>query len=499
MGLFRSKADIAEIQRLTDEVSHLNDDIKKIKDENERLSSDNASLRKDLSNFDGYTYLDAKRLVEDIQNKQVQEQHNLENLQEQYRQTESQLAALTEESNNVQKKIVSETNRLKRERELYRAMHHSLSAYSMYEPVKFNNYISSIDLDESELFAPSVTVKLHSMDIRSLKSAYRENEKLITKTMESYAKRYTTKANKTIYQLMVIALRSELQNIMTDLKFNKLDDGIGKVKAVTQKYLKLAGEGNQSIAGTLQKFIGEIEYLFINAVKIEYNYYVKKQQAKEEQAAIREQIRQEAAERKALEIERKRIDAEEQKYQLEIAKLTEQLETASDEEKNKIEFRLQELHAGLSSVIVKKDEIAVLAKGKAGTVYIISNYGSFGEDVFKIGMTRRLDPQDRVNELGDASVPFRFDVHSFIFSDDAVGLESALHNRLNDRRINKVNMRKEFFHVTLDELEELVYEIDPTAEFKRTAAAEEYRQSLSTNELYTTEIEYNDDDEDEDF
>lgn len=84
------------------------------------------------------------------------------------------------------------------------------------------------------------------------------------------------------------------------------------------------------------------------------------------------------------------------------------------------------------------------SNGKAGNVYIISNLGSFGEDVFKIGMTRRMNPQDRVDELGSASVPFKFDVHSFIFSDDAVALENKMHTMLNDKRVNKVNMRKEF-------------------------------------------------------
>ena len=101
-------------------------------------------------------------------------------------------------------------------------------------------------------------------------------------------------------------------------------------------------------------------------------------------------------------------------------------------------------------------------------------------------MTRRLNPQDRVNELGDASVPFKFDVHSFIFSDDAVGLENKLHSILNDKRVNKVNLRKEFFYTSIDELENLVAEIEPTAEFNRTMLAEEFRQSQSTNENYTS-------------
>ena len=144
------------------------------------------------------------------------------------------------------------------------------------------------------------------------------------------------------------------------------------------------------------------------------------------------------------------------------------------------------LQSQLADVIVKKEEISNLANGKAGNVYVISNLGSFGENIFKVGMTRRLDPQDRVNELGDASVPFKFDVHSFIFSEDAVGLEKKLHTILNEKRVNKVNMRKEFFYTTVDELEELVTNIEPTAEFNKTMLAEEFRQSQSSTENYSS-------------
>ena len=267
---------------------------------------------------------------------------------------------------------------------------------------------------------------------------------------------------------------------------------------MTAKYLEIAGDGNQSVAKTLTKFIGEIEYLFLNAVKIEYNYYVKKEQARQEQQAIREQMRQEAAERKALEQERKRVEKEEQKYKQEIDRITAQLQSAADSEIEKLKSQILSLQSSLSDVVLKKDEITSLQNGKAGNVYIISNLGSFGENVFKIGMTRRLDPQDRIDELGSASVPFKFDVHSFIFSEDAVDLENKLHERLNKSRVNKVNLRKEFFYSSIDELEQIVNEIDPTAEFTRTMAAEEFRESQSSDENYDTSYTPSSDDEDED-
>ena len=297
---------------------------------------------------------------------------------------------------------------------------------------------------------------------------------------------------------MVIALRAELQNILYDLKYEKLEQAIENVKIVTAKYLKIAGEGNQNIVGTLTKFIGEIEYLFIDAVKIEYNYYVKKEQARQEQLAIKQQMREEAEERRLLEQQRKKIEQEETQYQSEIDKANEALSIATDDKQiEDLKRKILELQGQLSDVAIKKEEIANLQNGKAGNVYVISNLGSFGENIFKIGMTRRLNPQDRVDELGSASVPFRFDVHSFIFSDDAVSLENKLHTILNEKRVNKVNLRKEFFYATLEELESLVTELDPTAEFNKTMIAEEFRQSQSTDTPYTNDYvaSYTDDDD----
>jgi hypothetical protein len=117
---------------------------------------------------------------------------------------------------------------------------------------------------------------------------------------------------------------------------------------------------------------------------------------------------------------------------------------------------------------------------KVGHIYIISNVGSFGEDVYKIGMTRRLEPLDRVRELGDASVPFQFDVHAIIYSENAPQLEYELHRKFGDRRLNRKNNKKEFFHVTLDEIETFVKQhANAEIEFTRIAEAREYRETLT--------------------
>ena len=214
------------------------------------------------------------------------------------------------------------------------------------------------EVESAEDYAPTVTLKLHCMDLKELKKAFNENNRLITKTLEKYQSRYTTKANAAIYELMVIALRSELQNILYNLKYDKLEKSIEDIKTITQKYLSIASNGNQSIAPTLVKFIGEIEHLFIEAAKIEYEYYIQKEKQKEEQAMLREQMRQDAEDRRILEQQKKQVEKEEEKYKNEIAKVEELLSSTTDDAKLKqLQDKIAELQLQLHSVEHKKEEI----------------------------------------------------------------------------------------------------------------------------------------------
>ena len=140
---------------------------------------------------------------------------------------------------------------------------------------------------------------------------------------------------------------------------------------------------------------------------------------------------------------------------------------------HELEEKIKELEKEQTSVAERE------ANAKAGYVYVISNIGSFGKDIYKIGMTRRLEPMDRINELSSASVPFAFDVHAMIFSTDAPELESKLHQIFDKNRVNRINTRKEFFHVSLDKIEEAVKDnFDNTVEFTRIPAAKEYNESM---------------------
>lgn len=335
-------------------------------------------------------------------------------------------------------------------------------------------------ISEGHLLETISDLHLHSEDSKELRKLSTATKKEVTNILKKYEKNYTNVANQTIYSLMIIGLQAEIKILMYNLTFNSLSDSKNKLEEIIHKYLVIAGDGNQTILPTVTKFLLEIQPIYSELLDIEYKYYIYREREKEEQRLLKEQMKQEAAERKAIEQERKKLEIEEGKYKTEIEKNSKILENETDVDKiNQLQFRIQELQSQLASVEDKKEEITQLALGKAGYVYIISNIGSFGEGVFKIGMTRRLEPQQRIDELGSASVPFKFDVHAFIFSDDAVSLESKLHQILSNERVNKVNYRKEFFKVDMNKIETIVEDIDPTASFNKTILAQEYRQSIA--------------------
>lgn len=200
----------------------------------------------------------------------------------------------------------------------------------------------------------------------------------------------------------------------------------------------------------------------------EYREQIKKE--KEERA---EMARAEREEKKLL-AEAEAAEREEAKYQALLEKARKEADTDGDRR------RIEELEAALAAAHAVSERARAMAEmTRSGYVYVISNIGSFGEDVVKIGLTRRLDPDDRVRELGDASVPFGFDIHAMIYSDTAPALEAALHKEFAARRINMSNFRKEFFRVSLEEVETAVARLAPSASFFRDREAQEWHETLA--------------------
>ncbi|HEX5750709.1 MAG TPA: DUF4041 domain-containing protein [Archangium sp.] len=201
---------------------------------------------------------------------------------------------------------------------------------------------------------------------------------------------------------------------------------------------------------------------------------------REEQRRIQEQIREEEKARREAERVMKEAQKEEEVLAKALEKARSEVESASAEERARFQQKVDELNQRLAETEAKNLRAKSMAEQtRSGNVYVISNVGSFGDGILKIGMTRRLDPMDRIYELGDASVPFEFDVHAMITTDDAPGLERELHKHFEDRRINRVNLRKEFFRVSVLELRDLVAAKGLQAAFTMAAEAREYRESLA--------------------
>ncbi|MFK5948133.1 MAG: DUF4041 domain-containing protein [Methylococcales bacterium] len=230
-----------------------------------------------------------------------------------------------------------------------------------------------------------------------------------------------------------------------------------------------------------------VEYKY-EECRLQYQYSLKKQEEKDEQRLIREQIREEQKAIKEYEKAIAQAEQEEKMYRDMLDKARQELSKVSEEDRIIAEQRIAELEHKLLDAEAKETRAKSMAEQtRKGHVYIISNIGSFGEDVYKIGLTRRLEPMDRVKELGDASVPFTFDVHAMIYVEDAPALESALHREFTGSRVNSVNLRKEFFRTKLHDIKEAVERIAGVeADFKTTIAAEEYYESRRLQGIVST-------------
>lgn len=228
----------------------------------------------------------------------------------------------------------------------------------------------------------------------------------------------------------------------------------------------------------------------IDEAHIALEYELKKEDEREQLREQREREREEKKLQQEIDRERKKYEKDENHFLKAKKEVQEKIDNADDQnEVESLKSELAELQQQLDELKEKKEKLTNRAENPtAGYVYIISNIGSFGPDVFKIGVTRRLEPMDRINELGSASVPFKFDVHALIFSDDAFKLEAELHKYFAKQRINQVNSRKEYFNITIDEIKQVLEKYrNLTFDFHEVPEAEEFRESKKIRKQQLTE------------
>lgn len=274
-------------------------------------------------------------------------------------------------------------------------------------------------------------------------------------------------------RLMLRAFNGDCDALITKVKYNNFDRIRARISKSFEAINKLGKTQNCQITA---KYLD----LKMQELHLIHEYQEKRQAEIEEQREIRQQMREEERARRELEKAKRDAEKEENRYQTALEKARREMAKATGEQQQKLEAELERLNQLLIEAQENKERVLSRAQmTRSGHVYVISNIGSFGENIYKIGMTRRLDPMDRVKELGDASVPFSFDVHAIIFSEDAPGLENALHKEFSYKRVNQVNLRKEFFNVSLDEIRDIVHKNHGEIEFALVAEAKEYRETQS--------------------
>ena len=378
-------------------------------------------------------------------------QANLDTLQQQIASANDTLAKKKSQLDGLQKEIISAEDTI------------ALESFSMYRPKyaltnseEYKKHLDDIRSKQKEMIKAKIAAA--SPTDWTVNNSISEGRKMVSDTVK----------------LFLRSFNNECDMACEAVRFNTFDRCLLRI---TKSYETINKLGRVSHVAISHKYLA----LKIEELRLCLEYAIKKQEEKEEARALRAEQREQAKVQKEIEAARKAAEKEKTHYQQALSKLNEQLSGCADPEKRKaFEEKRQELLGMLEDIQTKLEDIDYRqANQRAGYVYIISNIGAFGEGVYKIGMTRRLDPMERVDELGDASVPFYFDVHAMIFSDDAPKLEAALHHAFEDRRVNMINRRREYFRVSLDEIKEVVRKNhDKTVEFVDTPPAAQYRQTV---------------------
>jgi hypothetical protein len=335
-----------------------------------------------------------------------------------------------------------------------------IMSYGLYKP--------HFDFDTSEKYKEAL-LEIREKEKELIKNGTAAVCTQQWKVNESYAE--GAKKTKQFIKLILRAFNGESDALVADVRWNNI--------LVMEERLKKSVQAINKLGAPHCVYITQPYYdLKVNELRLAFEYDDKKHKEKEEQRRIQEQMREEEKAQREIEKAIRDAETEETRYSKALEQARAVLEKATGEQLKKMRERIDQLEKEAERNRINKERALSMAQQtKRGNIYIISNIGSFGENVFKIGMTRRLEPMDRVRELGDASVPFLFDVHGIIWSEDAPKLENLLHKEFDTKKINMVNDRREFFRVTIDEIERVVKNYDAKIELTKIAEAREFKES----------------------
>ncbi len=389
--------------------------------------------------------------VVNIQNLVEQEKVRLAAVREETQRSERELAALAQRSTDLQEQILIWEETV------------LLESFALYEP-RFK-------------LTTSQEYKARLDSVRDRQKMMVKNAQAATGNMQWTVNNSQAQGRKLVNDMIKLVIRSfnnEADACVANVKFDNVELGEKRILKSFEACNRLGKIMSVEISGIYLD-------LKLDELYLAHEFQIKKQEEKEEAKRAREELREQQKLEQEIRSAREKIAKERKHFTAAMRDLQARLEQAhSDEERSALLEKLAQVEAGRAELESEEKLIDYREQNaKAGYVYVISNLGSFGEGVYKIGMTRRLEPMDRVDELGDASVPFWFDVHAMVFSNNAPALEAKLHDHFASGRLNKVNGRKEFFRADISEIERIIREnYDAVVEVTHEAAAEQYRESL---------------------
>ncbi len=411
--------------------------------------------------------------VEALKSQLLPEQKELLMLQEQIKSLTQQKATLEDDLAQQREEISKKNDALSQlEREITNKKGLLYSLTDDIELQEYGLYQPTYEFSNSDFYAERLKA------IRTDQKQCIKNGTACLGNMNWTVNGSASKGKKMVQDMQKLLLRAfnvECDNIVETVKVSNVEKAKERIFSTSQQISKLGSMMSISIS---QQYIN----LKVQELLLALDYQQKKQEEKERIRELKAQEREEKRVQKEIEEARKKLQKEQTHYQNALDALIKQIQTSGEtpellEKKNNLEAELQDTAKAIANVDYRE------ANRKAGYVYIISNIGAFGQNVYKIGMTRRLEPMERIEELGDASVPFNFDVHALIFTEDAPALENALHTAFEAYKINKINKRREFFRVNLDEIKKVVRQnFDKTVEWIDVPEAEQYRQSILLDE-----------------
>lgn len=429
--------------------------VNKIKADLEQAEKERDLLKATLSDTEHMDHFELKRTIAELQAQKAKLEQEVQGLSSAYTQTqrdlENRIADLKSQVDTRKKEIIFLDDQM-----VLQSFGFYTPRYDLMNAEAYRVRLEQIrKQQEAMIKADTATVAPRNWTVNN---SQKEGERMI----KDYVK------------LILRSFNNECDASIINVKFANVEQIEKKIRKAFETLNKLGERLGISI---VRAYLD----LKLQELHLCYEYQLKKQEEKEEQKLAREKLREEAKALREIEEQKQKLAKEEKHFINAQRSLAEQLTRTTDEaQKQLIQAEIEMVQQKLAGI--GKDMANVLNREqntRAGNVYIISNIGSFGENVYKIGVTRRLEPLERIDELGDASVPFDFDIHAIIFSDDAPALENALHQAFAHRRLNMINKRREFFRVTLEEIEQVVRtNFSKPVEFVMLADAPEYRQSL---------------------